>query len=126
MRHEVHRRRLLQVLALGMADLVGVAVHRGVVRLGEPDGRAEVVDVGVRQQDGAHIAGAETQLPQRRQDVVVGARKAGVDQHHARVVGDQCPVDQWRLRHVNVIGDGRERREHSASLGNLDRRARLN
>ena len=43
--------RLFQIVAAGVAHLVGVAVHRRVVFGGEPDGGAEMVDVGVRQQN---------------------------------------------------------------------------
>ena len=48
---------------------------------------AEVVDVGVGQQDRAHVAGAETQL---RSDASTSSRlpgKPGVDQHATAIVG---------------------------------------
>ena len=101
----VDRRRLLEILALGVADLVGVAVHRGAVLGGEPDRRAEMVDVGVRQQDCVHIVGVEAELAQRRQHVGALAGKAGVDEQHAVAVGDQRPVHQVGLGEVDDVGD---------------------
>ena len=50
---------------------------------GEPDGRAEVVDVGVGQQDCAHVVDAESELAQRVQHVGAVAGEAGVDEHDA-------------------------------------------
>ena len=81
---EVDRRCLLQILALGVADLVGVAVDRCAMGFREPDGRAEMVDVGVGQQDRADVVDAEAELAQRREHVVAAAGEAGVDQHRRR------------------------------------------
>ena len=64
MHRDADRRRLLEILALGVADLVGMAVHRGAVLGGEPDRGAEMVDVSVRQQDCVHIGGVDTELTQ--------------------------------------------------------------
>ena len=71
---DVDRRGLLQILALGVADLVGVAVDRGAMGFGEPDRRTEVVDVGVGQQDRPHVFGLVSELPQRGQHVVAVTR----------------------------------------------------
>ena len=71
-----------------------------------------MVDVGVGQQDRAHVVDAEAELAQRRQHVVAAAGEPGVDQHDAAVVGDQCPVDQVGLREMDAVGDGREGRCH--------------
>ena len=107
LRGDVDGRHLLEVLALGVTDLVGVAIHRRAMGFREPDRRAEVVDVGVGQQDRADVVDAEPELAQRRQHVVAVAGKPGVDHQQAGVVGDQCPVDQVGLREVHGVGDGR-------------------
>ena len=106
------RRSLLEVLALGVADLVGVAIHRCAMGFREPDRRAEVVDVGVGQQDRAQVVDAEAELAQRVQHVVAAAGEPRVDQDHAAVVGDQGPVDQVGVREMDAVGDGREGRCH--------------
>ena len=103
---DVERRGLLEVLAFGVADLVGVAVHRGAMLSANQIAEPEVVDVGVGQQDCAHVVGAEAELAQRGEHVVAVAGKAGVDQHDAVVVGDQRPVHQVGLREVDGVGDG--------------------
>ena len=84
----------------------------------EPDGRAEVVDVRVGQQDRTQVVDAEPQLPQRIEDVLAVARETSVDQHDAVVVGDQRPIDQVGLGEMHVVGDGRQDCCHAASLGN--------
>ena len=116
MRDDIHRRSLLEVLALGMADLVCVAIHRCAMGFREPDRRAEVVDMGVGEQDRAQVVGAEAQLPQRCQHIVAAAGEPRVDQDHAAVVGDQCPVDQVGVREMDAVGDGRESRWHVSSV----------
>src|SRR5271155_1705448 len=110
---DVDRRCLLQILALGVADLVGVTVDRGVVGFGEPDRRAEMVDVGVRQQDGPHVFGLVPELPQRGQHVVAVTGISGVDQHDPAVVGDQRPVHRPALDEVDGLGDGLQHRCHA-------------
>ena len=118
---DVRRRRLLEILPLGVPDFVGMAIHRCAMGFREPDGRAEVVDVGVGQQDRPHVVDAEPQLPQRVQHIIAAAGKPGVDQHDAVLVGHQRPVDQVGLREVDAVGDGGEKRRHPASV---ERRSR--
>ena len=72
----------------------------------EPDGRTEVVDMGVRQQDRAEVVDAEPELAQRGEHIVAAAGKPGVDQHDAVAVGDQCPVDEVGLGEMHAVGDG--------------------
>src|ERR1700733_4277068 len=110
---DVDRRCLLQILALGVADLVGVTVDRGAMGFGEPDRRTEVVDVGVRQQDGPPVFGLVPELPQRGQHVVAVTGVSGVDQHDAAVVGDQRPVHRPALDEVDGLGDGIQHRCHA-------------
>ncbi len=93
------------VLALGVPDFVGIAVHRGAVLGGEPDRGAQVIDVGVSQQDRAYVAGAVAQRAQRRQHVVAVAGIAGIDQHDTGLVGDQHPVDRGSLGEMDLVGD---------------------
>ncbi len=113
---DVHRRRLLQILPLGVPDLGGVAVHRGAMGFREPDGRTEVVDVGMGQQDRAEVVDAEAELPQRVQHLVAAAGEPGVDQQDAVAVGDQRPVDEVGVGEVDAVGDGAQGRCHAASL----------
>ena len=101
---DIDGRGLLEVLPLGVADFPGVTVDRCVVLRGEPDGGAEVVNVGMRQQDCLYVAGAIAQLPHRRQHLVALTRKAGVDEDQAAGAGDQGPVHQGRLGEVHVVG----------------------
>ena len=64
-----------------------------------------MVDVRVRQQDGAHIARVVTQLAQRGEHALAVPWIAGVDEHDAGVVGDQRPVDGLPLSKVHGVGD---------------------
>ena len=79
---------------------------------GEPDRRAQVVDMRVRQQDGSDVAGRTSQFSQRSQHVVPVAGIPGVDQQDARVVSDQNPVDRLAVSQMHVFGDGFQRRCH--------------
>ncbi len=117
MHGDVDGRRLLEVLALGMPNLVGMAINRCAMGFREPDRRTEVIDVGVGQQDRAQVVDAEPKLAQRCQHIVAAAREAGVDQHDARVVGDQCPVHQVGLCEMHAVGDGGQSRCHLPSVG---------
>jgi hypothetical protein len=47
---------------VGVADLVGVAEDRRAMGFGEPDRRAEVVDVRVGEQEGVDVVDAEPEL----------------------------------------------------------------
>jgi hypothetical protein len=72
----------------------------------EPDGRPEMVDVRMGQQDRAQVVDAEPELAQRVEHIVAVAGEPGVDQHDAVAVGDQRPVDQVGVGEVHVVGDG--------------------
>ena len=75
---------------------------------GEPDGRAEVVDVSVGQQNGVDVVDVETELPDGAEDFLALAREACVDEDHAVAVGDERPVHEIGLREVDGVGDGRQ------------------
>jgi hypothetical protein len=56
---KVDWRHLLEVLAVSVADLVDVAEHRRAMSFREPDGRTEVVDMGVGEQDRTNVVHVE-------------------------------------------------------------------
>ena len=68
--------------------------------------------MGMRQQNRPHIAGRETQVPQRGHHIVTMAREASIDEHDARVVGDHRPVHQGCLDQMHMIADGCQHRSH--------------
>ena len=73
----------------------------------EPDRRSEMIDVCVRQQDGAQVVDAEPELSQRREHIVAVAGESGVDQHDTVLVCDDRPVDQVGVSEMHDVGDGR-------------------
>ena len=54
----------------------------------------------------------ETEPAQGCQHLVTAAGKAGVDQHHAGVVGDDRPVHQVGMGEMDGVGDGYELHGH--------------
>lgn len=95
-----------------MADLVGMAIDRCAMRFGEPDGGTEMIDVCVREQDRAYVFWAGADSVQRLENLIAMAGITGVDEHHTGVAGDDSPVHQGSLRHVNALGDSRQRWGH--------------
>ena len=59
---DVGGRHLLQILAFGVPDLRGVAIHRRAMGFREPDRRPEVIDMRMRQQDRAQVVDAEPEF----------------------------------------------------------------
>jgi hypothetical protein len=102
---EVDQRDLLEVLAVGVSDFGCVAEHRCAMGFREPDRRAEVVDVGVRQQECMDVVDVIAELTDGGQHVVSLAGKARVDDQQAGVVGDEGPIHQVGLGKVDGVGE---------------------
>ena len=117
--HQRGRRRLLEVVPLGMGHFCGMAIHRCAVGFGEPDRGSEVIDVGVRQQDRTHVGRREAEATQGCQHIVTTARKASVDQQYSRTVGHDRPVDQLGLHQMHGRGNGGQHRGHVRSVFRL-------
>ncbi len=98
----VRRSGLLEILTLGVPEFGTVAKHRCAMGFRQPDGRAEVVDVGVGQQDGGDVVDGEPELggpsPMTSSRL---PREPRVDQHDPVSVGHQRPVDQVGLCEVH-------------------------
>ena len=102
---QIEKRHLLEVLAVRVTDLVGVAEHRRAMGFREPDGGAEVIDVGVGQQERVDVVDSETQRADRFEHVVALPREPGVDDQQPCVIDDERPVHQLGLREVDGLGD---------------------
>jgi len=98
----------VMILDLRMPDLGGVAEHRCAMRFGEPDRRAEVIDVSVREQERVDVVDVIPELTYRSEHVVALAREACVDDQQTGVVGDERPIHQVGLREVDGVGDLRQ------------------
>ena len=95
---------------MSVADLAGMAEDRRAMVFREPDGRPEVVDVRVGEQERVDVVDAETELAYRVEHFVALAGEPGVDDEQAGVVGDEGPVHQVGMREVDGVGDRREGR----------------
>ena len=83
-----------------------VLVHvDGDPQLGpRPLGEADVVEVGVGEDEGADLGGVATDLPQHPLQRVPGARHPGVDDRQPGLGLDQVPVDAGVFDPVDVGG----------------------